>query len=55
MMVMIALKGGELHKAGLPYSLYRSPPGATCHLLSRNGRGQGAGRAIERATYYGTC
>ena len=51
MIVIIALKSEELYKAGLHKSLYRSPLGATCHLHSRGGRGQRAGRAIERATY----
>ena len=55
MIVIIASKGEELHKAGLPsrYIEVRRVPPATCHLVG--GRGQRAGRAIERATYYGAC
>ena len=50
MIVIIALKGEEVHKAGLPRWLYRSPLGALCHLPSRGGRGQRAeGRSGYRA------
>ena len=51
MIVIIALKGEELHKAGLPsrYIEVRWVPSATCPLVVAEGRGQRAGRAIERA------
>ena len=51
MAVIIALKGEELHKAGLPsrYIEVRWVPSATCPLVVAEGRGQRAGRAIERA------
>ena len=51
MTVIIALKGEELHKAGLPsrYIEVRWVPSATCPLVVAEGRGQRAGRAIERA------
>ena len=55
--VIIALKGEELHKVGLPsrcIEVRRMPP-ATCHLVGGRGQRIGAGRAIERATYHGAC
>ena len=64
MTVIIALKGEELHKAGLPshYIEVRWVPSATCPLVVAEGRGQRAGRATEpaslfmvRADWYQSC
>ena len=52
MTVIIALKGEELHKAGLPtrYIEVRWVPSATCHLPPALSRGQRAeGRSGYRA------
>ena len=56
MIMIIALKGEELHKAGLPsrYIEVRRVPPATCHLVG--GKGQRAeGRSGYRACYLLWC
>ena len=55
MIVIIALKGEELHKAGLPshyIEIRWVNARARCSLDEHEHR---AGRAVERAASYGTC